>query len=40
VPTAFIAAAYVFRKLQARAAQKVQAAPQVPLGTPTPTGTA
>lgn len=38
VPTTFIAAAYAFRKLQARATQKVQPAPQVPLGKPSPSG--
>lgn len=38
VPTTVIAAAYVFRRLQARAAGKVQSAPQVPLLTPKPSG--
>lgn len=38
VPTTFIAAAYVFRRLQARAAQKVQPAPQISLGKPSPSG--
>jgi len=40
IPTTFIAAAHVFRRLQARAVQRVQPAPQVPLGTPRPTGAA
>jgi uncharacterized membrane protein len=40
VPMTFIAAAYVFRRLQARAGQKVQPTPQVPMGTPRPTGAA
>lgn len=38
VPTTFIAAAYVFRRLQARVAQKTQPALQAPLGTPTHSG--
>lgn len=36
VPTTFLAAAYVFRRLQARAAQRVQPAPQAALSTPSP----
>jgi uncharacterized membrane protein len=40
VPMTYLAAAYVFRRLQARAAQRVQPTPQIPLGTPSPTGAA